>query len=533
MSGIRDDSGTPGRRLPCRTFGRLSHEAASKEPLRTRDLSVMSAKRRHAAALAETPPSDPRPWRGHAERIPPRRTFSLRMDGTFRRRPSTRRVLSWGLVLSALLASSPAWAFRSGRDLSELSSTERVHFVSPSIGLQLQADIPAELSISAVDQTIKQALATWAAPNCSGVPFSYDGLTLIHAAPGDGINTIEWVRDWESRGFPADAAGATDVQYVRLAGGDWSIAEADVYLNAEFAWTTDVPRSSVERDVLSVMTHEAGHVLGLLHPCEVGGAGGAPYCTASFLDATMYPIYSVGEATLAQDDIDGVCFLYERRSCAETGCPQGKACTPDGCRAQCGDEICAAETVCTPKGCRRPDECTRPSCAGAACGSDDDCGSLDRCLNGLCAQKGAVGARCSETADCLVGTCLDGVCTRSCASDGECGARGACDQATATCRPTGLGFGAACQAATECASGVCLEGAALSPVCSQACGESLPACPGGWACDSVGGKAVCAPVSIGGGCSTAVARPHVARFAAISLMAALAAAYRRRRKARS
>jgi hypothetical protein len=195
--------------------------------------------------------------------------------------------VSAGLAFAALLAASPSSAFRSGRDLSQLSSTERVGFTSPSIRLQLQTDIPAELEIAAVEPTIKQALATWTTPACSGVTFSYDGLTRIHAAPGDGLNTIEWVQSWVTRGFPPDAAGATDVQYVKQAGGDWSIAEADVYLNAEFAWTTDVPRSALERDVLSVVTHEAGHVLGLLHPCETDGADGAPVCTAAFTDATM------------------------------------------------------------------------------------------------------------------------------------------------------------------------------------------------------------------------------------------------------
>lgn len=81
--------------------------------------------------------------------------------------------------------------------------------------------------------------------------------------------------------------------------------------NAEYyQWSVDGHPSPLgTRDVQAMLTHEIGHALGLLHNCdEEAGA-----CTPSEAAAVMYPSYR-GEAqrVLERDDIDGLCFLYDR-----------------------------------------------------------------------------------------------------------------------------------------------------------------------------------------------------------------------------
>src|SRR5262249_17023075 len=152
---------------------------------------------------------------------------------------------------------------------------------------------------------------------------------------GDGINTIQWIfSGWTSRGLDPSAAGATDVQYEKGADGKWVIVEADIYLNAEnHRWVASGTPPTGLRDLASVLTHEMGHLLGLLHPCEPGGADGAPDCATdpAFAQATMYPIYDPAEVSLGDDDEAGACFLYPGNACEVAGCPAGMACSTTGC----------------------------------------------------------------------------------------------------------------------------------------------------------------------------------------------------------
>ena len=69
-------------------------------------------------------------------------------------------------------------------------------------------------------------------------------------------------------------------------------------------------QSCVDIDVQNVVTHEAGHVIGLAHNCQIGQA-----CPDPGPEATMYPTAPPGETskrTLEQDDVQGVCAIYPR-----------------------------------------------------------------------------------------------------------------------------------------------------------------------------------------------------------------------------
>lgn len=89
-------------------------------------------------------------------------------------------------------------------------------------------------------------------------------------------------------------------------------------------------------DLQNTATHEAGHFIGLAHPCETdpGTAqqNGVPVCTGSAMaSTTMYPSAAPGETgkrTLDQDDVNGVCTVY---STSQAPSPDGGRDSGGGC----------------------------------------------------------------------------------------------------------------------------------------------------------------------------------------------------------
>jgi hypothetical protein len=445
------------------------------------------------------------------------------------------------LVLLALPAiARPALAYRTGADLSELQGTERVRFVEDRIAYELTESVPEPMNFEDYRATVKQALDTWSAPACSDLRFTYRGISLGGALPADGRNTLEWVFfDWEARGFARDQAAVTDVQYVREGGGDWRIVEADLYLNAEqHRWVLAGAPAGDERDLLSVLTHEAGHMLGLLHPCEPDGQGGAPICGPAGPDrATMHPYYAPEQATLEDDDRAGLCFLYPSASCNNGECPPEPECSATGCEQDCGGAVCSAGQVCVAERCLDLSLCDGGQCS--ACTSDADCPGPLRCERGSCALVPAVpGDVCLDGADCAGAVCLsDGYCAAACAADSQCEDGERCVQTAAgrACVGDKLGMGAECSSASDCLGGECLAGAADAPLCTRQCSGQRPACPAGWQCEAVGGVHVCAPnepnvivPAGGGGCRM---RPSpsgpLSGFASVLALATLFALRRR------
>jgi hypothetical protein len=111
-------------------------------------------------------------------------------------------------------------------------------------------------------------------------------------------NTIIFVEDWDERELPPDAFGLTLVWHNPDSG---EIYDADMQIN-ETLGTLAVCRGSCARgevDLQNVVTHEAGHFLGLGH--------------SNLSSATMASRAKVGEITkrdLDDDDIAGLCAIY-------------------------------------------------------------------------------------------------------------------------------------------------------------------------------------------------------------------------------
>ena len=418
--------------------------------------------------------------------------------------------LGLAVLVATFLVPAMARAYRTAGELPEFAGTDRVRWDRDIVPVVMHLDGAPGVSLASAEREVLLALGRWSAPTCTDLGFRYDGAASAAPASGDGRNTIAWVTaDWEWMGFPPNAAGATDTLYERDASGEWRIVEGDIHLNAaQYAWsTTSGATDSSIRSVASVLTHEVGHFLGLLHCCEPDGFEGAPLCSTdpTFLERTMYPLYTgPAQADLSADDEVGLCFLYPRPDCALTGCPEAHTCTPDGCAPLCGDAVCAADEHCVGDECL-PSRCLDPTCLGAACLTGADCPGLI-CLAGACTPPGAqLGDSCVTGADCRGGLCTHtGYCTTACTGacpDGyECVAAPSDDP---HCVSLGGVLGDACTMGEECASRICLL--AHRSHCTRVCTEAGP-CPDGFACAEVDGQDVCRRTASGtGGCSLASA----------------------------
>ena len=364
---------------------------------------------------------------------------------------------------------------------------------------------------SDVVEAIETAFSNWSEPACSGVDLRYDGIATRAAALGDGINTIEWVEaGWE---HGADSAGVTDVQYERSDGGDWYIAEADIYLNAQHhSWRLNGAGSDSERDVVSVVTHEVGHVLGLLHPCELDGEADAPDCAGELAlrGATMYPAYSAEQASLSEDDEAGACFLYPREDCTTGGCAEGLECIDARCVTTCGGALCEPDEVCVDDRCV-PYCSVEPCRGGARCDVDDHCESGFRCIAGSCARaETPLGDPCSTSRQCESGACHpDGYCAQPCGAE-SCAVQDRCIDGldgVLTCAAGQRQFGETCGESNDCLGGECADGLGDRPFCTRLCGADRLVCPKFWTCHEIDDRRVCVPPTPGGGCVVAPARP--------------------------
>ncbi len=177
-----------------------------------------------------------------------------------------------------------------------------IFWPSSCVGYVLQEDASSQIDLEAARPLVKQAFDAWVLADCGGdrPAVSTEDLGDVTCSeigydPETKNANIIIFRD-ESWPYGGNATLAlTTVTYAVDSG---EIRDADLEINSDQV-TFSTSEDSVSVDFLSIMTHEAGHILGLAHSPSPG--------------ATMvveYPPESVTLRTLEADDVAGICAVY-------------------------------------------------------------------------------------------------------------------------------------------------------------------------------------------------------------------------------
>lgn len=181
----------------------------------------------------------------------------------------------------------------------------------PCVAFALQKDGSEQVRLADVDKIARESFAAWTQTDCGGGEHPSIGVDDFGTVscdkveynkqdvPAGNVNVIVfrdavWPHDDDGTGT-TDTIALTTVTYDVVKG---DIFDADMEINSfQNHFTTS--DTMVDVDLRSVLTHEAGHFLGLAH--------------STTADATMFPSYmngSIALRTLHDDDHQAICNAY-------------------------------------------------------------------------------------------------------------------------------------------------------------------------------------------------------------------------------
>ena len=208
-----------------------------------------------------------------------------------------------------------------------------------TIGIQEMGSPRNGFTVDDVSTVLEQAFGVWTQADCGNGTPSIEvnflgslecGISEYNSDAANANIVIFREDTWPFLGAE-NAIGITTTRFDTKTGDLW---DADMELNAIGA-ELSIGDPITGDDLLSVLTHEAGHFLGLSH--------------SNNGTATMRPVYSpaidgTDFRSLAQDDIDGICTVYPPGRKAPTASCENR----HGFSEQCGDDQPASKES---KGC--------------------------------------------------------------------------------------------------------------------------------------------------------------------------------------
>jgi hypothetical protein len=204
------------------------------------------------------------------------------------------------------------------------------------VGVQQMGSPRNGLGYAAVAKVVQQAFDAWMQADCGRGGPSIDvqllgpvecGVSEYNADAGNANIVLFREDEWPYAGA-AYAIGLTTTRFDTETGDMW---DADIELNGVTA-ALSVGDPITGDDLLSVLTHEAGHFLGLAHSPDPTATMKAIYNSAS--DGTSF-------RSLAKDDVAGICTIYPPgRRPATTSCENRH-----GFSAECAAEQPAPDTA--------------------------------------------------------------------------------------------------------------------------------------------------------------------------------------------
>lgn len=258
---------------------------------------------------------------------------------------SARGWLGVGSALAALLAAPAASAFCRTTTCDPSDPAQRCQldadrcvvsgkllgWRSSCVGVAVQQMGSPEngFSYDQVAGVVESAFGAWMGADCGGKPPSIEvslfgpvecGLSEYNRDAGNANIVLFRSGPWPYAGAQ-NALGLTTTRFDTETGDLW---DADIEINGSDQ-SLSIGDPITGDDLLSVLTHEAGHFLGLSHSSDAS--------------ATMKPVYdprSDGASfrTLAADDVAGICEAYPPdRKPATTSCENRH-----GFSGQCGED---------------------------------------------------------------------------------------------------------------------------------------------------------------------------------------------------
>ena len=167
---------------------------------------------------------------------------------------------------------------------------------------------PSVFGAYAYDQARADVLASfaaWSNADCSDLELVFDGSRTVQAGFRDGaVNTNAVILLTSRWPYQSGAIAVTTTTYNTKNG---QLVDADIEVNGkDFTFVRADPSCDPETrvmDLRNALTHEVGHLLGLEHPPS----------TSTYSETTMFasaPSCETKKRSLAQDDVDGICFIY-------------------------------------------------------------------------------------------------------------------------------------------------------------------------------------------------------------------------------
>lgn len=167
---------------------------------------------------------------------------------------------------------------------------------------------------------IEYAFEEWEKPGCTNYSVSNGANTTQDPMGSSDLNIV----GFRENSWPSSLGGSTTLAVTLTSTySDCTIANSDMVVNAvDHEWIVGAPSYWDQADLRSVVTHEAGHWLGMDHSTHPGSSLSASYSGG------------INERTLTCDDTEGVCGSHPSggNACtADIYCPCGVGCDGGYC----------------------------------------------------------------------------------------------------------------------------------------------------------------------------------------------------------